>query len=218
MSTGYTSFLCFGTALAHSWGKGKNFKGGFKMKRLTIVLGVLMVIAAIAYPVFARGPGWGPGNRMWGGPPGYCQGYGHGYGNLTDEQRSKLEALERKFYDETRDLRNELWAKAGELNTLLSGPDPDPDKAKALQREIGELRIKMAEKRLEYRLEARKIAPDAGFGKGYGRGFRKGYGPGMHGPGAGMGYGPGMPAPGAGRGFGQGWRGYGPGPGAYCWN
>ncbi|MBW1704460.1 MAG: periplasmic heavy metal sensor [Deltaproteobacteria bacterium] len=171
------------------------------MKRLAIVLGSLMLVAAIAYPVFAWGPGWGRGHHMmgpWGGGPGYPGQYGSGYGNLTREQQSKLDALDKKFYDETNNLRNEMWAKSTELNALLNTPNPDEAKAKALQKEITELRNKLAEKGLAYRLEARKIAPDAGPGRGYGSGPGRGHGPGM------MGYGPG---PG----------GHGPGPG-YCWN
>jgi hypothetical protein len=47
-----------------------------------------------------------------------------------------------------------------ELNILLDSADPDPEKAKTLQKGISELRAKMDEKRLSYTLEARKILPE----------------------------------------------------------
>jgi zinc resistance-associated protein len=121
----------------------------------------------------------------WGGGPEYCYGSERGYGDVTKEQRSKLEELERKFYSETTDLRNEIWTKSAELNTLLNSPDPDLEKAKALQKEISELRARIDEKRLTYELEARKITPELRSSGGYGRG----YGHHMGGFGPGMGYG-----------------------------
>ena len=44
------------------------------------------------------GPGYG-GNYMMG--PGWGRGYHHGYGNLSDEDRAKIDAARDKFYDET---------------------------------------------------------------------------------------------------------------------
>jgi zinc resistance-associated protein len=162
------------------------------MKRLGIALGLALLIAAMTSPAFA----WGPG-CAWGGGygPGYQQGYGPGYSNLTPDQLSKLDQLNHKFYNETVPLRNELWAKSGQLQAMLNSSNPDPGKVQALQKEIGDLRTKLAQERDQYNLEARKIAPGAGYAWGYGRGY---YGPPM-----GRDYGPSY-AP-----------GYGPG---YCWN
>ena len=176
------------------------------MKRFGIIFGIVVLIAAIAYPVLAWGPGWGRGYKMtgnWGGGQGYCWRFDKGYGNLTQEQQSALEQINRKFSNETATLRNRIQAKWGELNTVLSAPDPDAEKAMALQREISDLRSQLSEKQLAYQLEARKIAPGAYTGSGYRKGYRRhmmGYDPGM-------GYGSGM------RGYGS--SGRGPGP---CWN
>lgn len=190
------------------------------MKRLAVILGSVMLVAAIAYPVFAWGPGMGRGqgqgisdNRS--GGPGSCWRYDRGYSNLTQEQQSALGQLNEKFFNETEPLRNEIRAKSDEMNTLLNAPEPDAEKAKALQKEIIDLRGKMAEKRLDFRLEARKINPDARFGRGYGKGYgrhMKGYG-----PRAGMGYERHMGGygPRAGMGYGRHMGGYGQGP---CWN
>ena len=173
------------------------------MKRLAIILGSVMLVAVITYPVFAGGFGKGRGQGMigkWGSGPGTCWRYDRGYDNLTQEQRNALTQLEEKFYGETATLRNEIWAKSDELSNLLNTPNPDVEKAKALHQEIIDLRGRMAEKRFDFNLETRKINPDERFGAKYGRGYgrhMKGYG-----HRAGLGYGRHM-------------GGYGPGP---CWN
>jgi zinc resistance-associated protein len=118
-----------------------------------------------------------------------------------------METLHKKFYDDTAQLRNEMWSKSRELRALLDSPNPDADKARALQKEITGLRSQLAEKRLDFELEERKIAPDARHGYGYGRGYGKGSG-----KGSGRGYG---------RGYGHHMGGYGPHMGGYgpggCW-
>jgi zinc resistance-associated protein len=162
-------------------------------KRLITLGGIVLVVTALAMPAFARGPGWGGGPCVqggWGGGPGInCPNYGGGYGqNLTDEQKGQMDNLYKKFFDDTAQLRNQIWTKRGELQTLLSSPNPDPAKAKALQKELSDLKAKMAQERLTLQMEERKINPDARFGgRGYGP---RGYGRGM-GYGRGGGYGPG---------------------------
>jgi len=166
------------------------------MKKTLTIIGTILLVAAIAAPVLAYGPGRGKGRHMmgyWQGGPG-CGQYGRGYENLTEGQRSQLDRVHQKFYDETAQLRNEIWSKSAELNTLLNSANLDAEKAKALQNEISDLRAKMAQKRIDFELEVRKIAPEVRSGRGYGRGYRsdmRGYGPGM-GYGRHMGgYGPG---------------------------
>lgn len=174
------------------------------MKKILVIVGILALAAVVAIPVMAQGPGWGRGSHMpgyWGGGPGYYGNQGAGYGNLTDEQRTQLDNLYRKFYEDTAGTRSQLWAKRGELNALLSSPNPDPEKAKALQKDINDLRSKMEQDRLALNLEVQKISPDTRYGGPMG-GY--GYGP------WGGGYGRGMMGYGYGR-----MGGYGPG---YCWN
>ena len=173
------------------------------MKKLLIVLTISFLIGAIAYPALARGPGWGRGTYPgYGGP---CRDYapqqGNVYGNLTDEQRSGLDKLYQKFYDETVQLRNEIGSKSIELNNLLRSSDPDTQKIRSLNKEISDLRARLGEKRLDFDLEARKIMPQGSY---YGKGYGKGYARFMQG----RGHGPGM-----GNGPKRGYAGYGPG---YC--
>ena len=48
-------------------------------------------------------------------PPGIFEdGYGRGYGNLTDDQRGQTDALYQKFFDQTAQIRSQIWAKNGE--------------------------------------------------------------------------------------------------------
>jgi zinc resistance-associated protein len=199
-------------------GKAQKISRRQKMKKTLAVAGIMLLVAAIAVPVLAYGPNWGRGRHMqgyWQGGPGACPQYGPGYTNLTEEQRAELGALRQKFYEDMAPLRDEVRTKRAELNTLLSTPDPDVEKAKALQQEISALKAKIAEARLDFALEVRKVDPNARFGMGPGRGWgsgkwerphTQGYGPGygQHGPGY---YGRHM------RGYGPG-MGYGPG---YCW-
>ena len=160
------------------------------MRRIVTIAGIVLLVAAIAVPAFAHGRGWGKGHYKtgyWQGSPGSCWQKGSGYENLTEEQRSQLDKLHQKFRDENAQLRNEIRSKSAEFNTLLNSSNPDAEKAMALQKEVSDLRAKMAQNRLNFQLEARKIAPDVPFGRGYGRGYgpgkgheepMRGYGPG----------------------------------------
>ena len=176
------------------------------MKKILAVVGILALAAVIAVPVMAQGPGYGRGRQMQGyrgSDPGACPRYGWGIGNLTDEQRDQMDALHQKFYDQTAQVRSQIWAKKAELNVLMNTSNPDLEKAKALQKEISDLKAKMAQERIDLYAEAKKIGPDSRFGQGWGRG--RGFGPGP----CGGNYG--------GYGMGRGWHRGGPGQGP-CWN
>ncbi len=160
------------------------------MKRLGTTLGILIVIAFLAVPVFAHRGGWGG----WMHGPGQGWGGGDRYSDQTEDQRADLNKLEEKFFSDTSKLRNEIWAKSDELDIVLNASDPDSQKARKLQKKISDLRTKLADKRVDFDLEARKIAPSGSYGRGNGRGHYRGN---M------MGYGP------------SGNGGRGPG---YCWN
>ena len=173
------------------------------MKRIIMIVGIIALVGVMVAPALAYSPRGGSGEQMgpWGGGQGNCPGYGRGHygdraGNITEEQRAELDKLHQKFFDETAQVRTDLWAKKGALRTLLQTSNPDEAKALALQKEISDLKGKMAEARIKYLFEARKINPDARIGwGGHGRGeygrHMKGFGPGR-GPGrTGGGYGPG---------------------------
>ena len=101
-----------------------------------------------------------------------------------------MDKLQENFVNDTAKLREEIWNKSTELDTLLDSETPDVNKVKTLQKEISDLQAKMADKRVEFELQARKIAPNARFGRGYGRAYGMGYGMGHHYGPYGQGYGP----------------------------
>jgi zinc resistance-associated protein len=170
------------------------------------IIGIGFLVAVLAVPVVALAHGWGRGNMMgnWGGGPGYMTPYGPGNETLTPDQRTQLDQLDHKFYEDTANLRKDLWDKSYELNTVLNNENPDLEKAKVLNKEINDLRTQLDEKSLNYQLEVRKIIPESGFGRGNGRSYgyhMGGFGPGMMGYGGGRGM----------MGYGPGTMGYGPG-------
>ncbi len=172
------------------------------MKKILAGAGIIVLVAALAIPVLAQGPGMGRGPMMQGYGPGGFEGH-HGYGawdsKLTDEQKAELDKLHQKYFDDTASLRSQIVAKHSELNILMNTSNPDMQKARALQKDLSDLKAKMAQERLNLQFEVRKINPDARFGMGYGRGMR--------GPGSGMG--------GCGPGMGRRGGDFGPG---HCWN
>lgn len=166
------------------------------MKRLTSIVGITLLSALLIVPIAVWAHGWGVGGGhmmgYWGGGPGYYNQYDRGYTALNSKQQEQLADLNRKFYDDTRALRNKLWSKSTELNALLSETNPDSGKISKLQKEISDLQAKLDEKAINNEIEARKIAPEARFGGGYGYGHMMGgYGYGHMMGGYGMGYGPG---------------------------
>ena len=153
------------------------------MKKLATTLGILLLIGVLAAPVFAYRGSWGG----WSGGPGSCWQDSEPYDNLTESQNAELGRLEQKFSNDTAKLRDEIWAKSEELNTLLNEADPDGKKVKALQKEITALRAEMDRQRIDFELKARKIAPNSGYSRGYSRGYGRhmmgyggGYGHGRH--------------------------------------
>ncbi|MFO7667954.1 MAG: periplasmic heavy metal sensor [Desulfobacterales bacterium] len=156
------------------------------MKKLNSIVGIALLSALIIVPaaVWANGWGMGGGHMMgWGGGPGYYDQDDRGNTSLNGEQQRRFADLDRKFYEDTKELREKLWTKSAELNELLSSANPESGKAVKLQKEISDLRARLDEKGINREIETRKIAPDArvGSGNGYGHmggGYAMGYGPG----------------------------------------
>jgi Spy/CpxP family protein refolding chaperone len=166
-------------------------KGDIIMKKLPKIVGITLLSALLIVPAAVWAFGWGRGaNHMtgyWGSGPGYYGQYNNGYTTLNSEQQQQLADLNQKFFNETQSLRDKLWSKSDELNTLLSGTNPDTAKISRLQKDISDLRAKLDEKAINHETEVRKIAPDNWFGNGYGYGQMMG----GYGMGYGMGYGSG---------------------------
>jgi len=140
-------------------------------KKTVIGVGLVLAVALMTTVAFA----WGPGRGM---------GWGPGYGyppipNLTAEQSSKIQALQKAYLDETAPLQQDLLKKKIELRSLWLSPNPDQAKITALQKEILNLQSKIAEKGTNLRLEIRKVltpeqqAQLSFYGPGMGRGMGK---------------------------------------------
>jgi zinc resistance-associated protein len=166
--------------------------------KFTTISKTLMIIAVVAVAGFAvtsfAGGGWGRGGC---GGPGSGSGWGQrdnaGSGYLSDrsdEQIAQLKEERQVFFDQTAEIRDNLYQKNLELRSELAKQSPDAAKAAGLQKEISDLQSQMDQKRLVYRLEMNKKYPDLASSRGAGRGYGKG---------------------GQGRGFGQGGSGS-------CWN
>ncbi len=145
------------------------------MKKKSIIgLGLVLAVALMATMAFAGGMG-----------RGFGLGYGFGYGypaipNLTAEQSSKIQALQKAYLDEIAPLQQDLLKKKTELRSLWLSPTPDQTKITALQKDILNLQAKITEKATNLRLEIRKVltpeqqAQMAAFGPGMGRGMKMG--------------------------------------------
>ncbi len=146
------------------------------MKKKSIIgVSLVLAVALMATMVFAGGMGRGFG-------PGYGIGYAYpAIPNLTAEQSSKIQALQKAHLDETAPLRNELLKKGAELRSFWSTPNPDQAAITAKQKEILDLRSKLQEKGTNFRLEISKlVTPEQqaqigtfGYGMGFGPGMGK---------------------------------------------
>ncbi len=142
------------------------------MKKTTITaLSLTLALALMATAALA----WGLGR-------GY--GMGPGYGtpaipNLTAEQSSQIQALQKAHLDEIAPLQQELLKKRTEMRSLWSTPNPDQATITAKQKEILNLQTQLQEKGTNLRLETRKVltpeqqAQLATFGPGFGPGMGK---------------------------------------------
>lgn len=111
---------------------------------------------------------------------GKNSGYHHGQmSNLSDEQVEEFNTLQKEFYEETKDIRQSMRESRLELQLVMTKNPVDVKTAKKIQKEISDLKAKMAEKRIDYLAKVKEIDPDLGrmgfMGKGHGR---KGYGQG----------------------------------------
>ena len=178
------------------------------MKNLTKAIVVLAVLGVVGFAATSfAGWGRGGGGNCWGQGYGWAQrGAGPaGYqSNLSDEEIDKLNQARQAYFEDTREIRENLYQKELELRSEMAKKDPDAKKAVSLQKAISDLEGQLDQKRVEQRLKMQEENPDFFAGRGYGQG--RGYGKGGRGLGRGYGMGPGY-------GMGRGFQGRGGG----CW-
>jgi zinc resistance-associated protein len=144
-----------------------------------ILIGIAMVVTLVLVTssAFAWGPGYSRGTGYGGGSV-----YGHGYGippvsNLTPEQSSKIQALQRAQLNDMAPLQQQLLAKKLELRSLWLAQNPDQAKISALQKDMLNIRGQLQEKATNARFEMRKVltpeqqAQLTAYGPGMGHGM-----------------------------------------------
>jgi mannose/fructose/N-acetylgalactosamine-specific phosphotransferase system component IID len=67
--------------------------------------------------------------------------------NLTPEEQTALKAQKAKYFNETKNLRTEIFNKQLAVEEEFNNSSPDSDKIKNLRNQIFELKQKMAQKR-----------------------------------------------------------------------
>lgn len=156
-----------GIALAHDGWGGRGHMGGY---------GGHMMGYGGGYGGHMMGPGGGYGGHMMGPGYGPMMGYRNGsaYGDLSEEDYKKLEAANEKFFEQTRDLRENLDEKRFALEKEWAQENPDTAKIKALQADVSKLRTDFDAKAVEHELEVRKMMPESARGRNYASGFRGG--------------------------------------------
>ena len=132
------------------------------MKKTIILIAGIVSMAAVSLPAFAHGPGWGGGFR----DGGYARNnadcpYSEYRGDdLTQEQRSALNALRDEYGVNTDRIREQLREKRYTMRTELNRQQPDESRVRGLQAEISELKGQMDGARIDHMLKAKKIDPD----------------------------------------------------------
>ena len=159
-----------------------------KMNNFAKLVTILAIAGIVGFAATSFA-GWGRGGG------GNCRGQGSGWGqrefapadcrgNLSEEQMTRLDENRRAFFEETRNLRENLYQKELELRSELAKAGPDAQKAGDLQAEVSNLTAQLDQKRIAHRIKMKKENPEFFAGRGYGKGGR-GMGRGSHGSGMG---------------------------------
>ena len=150
---------------------------------------VLTIIAVLGFGAYAFAD-WGMGPGMMGGRghhgPGWhhggygYNGYGDMMGNFSDDEIQEMNSQRNKFFKETENLRQDLYARQLELRSELSKENPDSKRASSLQNDISKLQTQLDQKRIDHMVDMRKINPNAGRGFMGRGGMGYGAGPGSY--------------------------------------
>jgi len=126
------------------------------MKKLVLVTMVVAMGVLLTLPAFAFGSRDG---RCSGGGKGdgYCNKAALSKLNLSDEQKTKIEALQTAHLKDVRPLREKMFDKSAELRKEWLQANPDKNKINAIQKEIRVLRDSLEDKATSFKLEIRKL-------------------------------------------------------------
>ena len=130
------------------------------MKKLSLTIVTVLLVAAMA--TFAFGYGWGRdgGGRGRGPGNGPCMGEGISAAsglNLTADQEANIRSLRDAQMNNIKPLQEAMFSKRKDLRLLWQQENPDQEKITAIQREIRSLRDQVQDKATENRLAFFKI-------------------------------------------------------------
>nr|WP_320190255.1 periplasmic heavy metal sensor [uncultured Desulfobacter sp.] len=124
------------------------------MKTTITAVTTLFIVGFFAVSAYAWGCGYGSGAGNG--------GYGKRLNNQPAVNQKDLDA----FYKDTQALRTSLCADRAELNAVMAGPNPDPQKARALSENISKtqnmLRAKAQQHNISGPMGGRGYGPGAG--------------------------------------------------------
>jgi Spy/CpxP family protein refolding chaperone len=80
-------------------------------------------------------------------------------GDLTPEQKAKMEKARMDYWKETIPLRQELGAKRTELKLLKPNSKTESDRIERLRKDIQDLQEKIREKNFNYRCQCQDLLP-----------------------------------------------------------
>lgn len=151
------------------------------MKKLVLAAMVVAMGVLLTVPAFAFGSREGKGFDGGRGD-GYCGKAALSKLNLSDEQKTKMEALQTAHLKDVRPLREKMTDKSAELRKEWLKANPDKGKINAAQKEIRALRDSVEDKATAFKLEIRKLLTpeqneklaNSHWGKGSGFGARGG--------------------------------------------
>lgn len=123
------------------------------------VLAVAILASLIGFATLqTASAGWG-----WGGGRGNGSGNGPGScgGPCVEGVSDEDQKVRQDFFDETKDLRKQLFDKRGEYSDVINQENPDKEKAAAIWSEMYDLK-----KQLRDKAEAAGVGPGKGWGRG----------------------------------------------------
>ncbi|MCK8816765.1 periplasmic heavy metal sensor [Natroniella sulfidigena] len=131
------------------------------MKRIISLVVVGLLVLGMATVAFGYGRA-GTRGGMMSQDEGHMmsQGdYNNDYLDLSDEQLAEMRALEDEYYQQTRELNDQLRRKRDDLRYLYSQSDTSQNELAQLQTEINQIRGALSSLRNEYDLAVRDILP-----------------------------------------------------------
>jgi len=128
------------------------------MKKTITAVTAIFIVGFFAVSAYAWGCGYGSGTGM--------RGHGKGVNNQSAVNPAVNQEDLDAFFKETQALRTSLLADRAELNALMAGTNPDPQKARALSENISKTRSELRAKAQQHNISG----PMGGLGYGPGGG------------------------------------------------